>query len=249
MKALSRVLIAVCLVISASGQHAVFADAAHDDYVRAQRFIQNGQMADAVKVLTRAIQAEPKFLNAYIARGFALSRMGKLEQALNEYEKVLGLSANNAVALCNKGFCLYKMGKLDDALVCMNRAHELDPERPDFLANRAEVLLKLGQTDRALEDANTSIAFDDTDADPYITRADALMQKKRVKEALKDYSKAISLNPDPVHMFHPEGESYYKRAQIYNELGNREAAARDMQTSRTLGYTPELIGTKSDTSN
>ena len=67
----------------------------------------------------------------------------------------------------------------------------------------------------------------------------AFMQQKNYNQAIKDYSKAISLNPDPVHMFHREGESYYKRGHAYMLVGRELQAERDFDTSRELGYKPE----------
>lgn len=214
------------------------ADPAYDDYVRAQRFIQNNQMSQAVAALSRAIKSDPKYLNAYIARGFAYSRLGQVDAALIEYDKVLSIAPQNAVALSNKGVCLCKLKRYEEALQCLERAHQLDPEAADILANRAEVYLQLGQYDKAIEDCTLSIKIDDADADPYITRADALVQKKKNKQALVDYSKAISLNPDPVHMFHAEGESYYKRGLVYQAMGKSEEAERDFQDSSVFHYKP-----------
>ncbi len=213
-------------------------DPAYDDYVRAQRCVQNGQWNPAVNFLTKSINSDPKYLNAYIARGFAFSRLGKTDLALADYEKVLAIAPQNSVALSNKGFCLYLMGNLDDALVFLNKAQKLDPERPDILANRGEVYYKMGYNDKAIADCSKAIIMDDADADCYITRGSAYIKTNKSKEALTDLSKAISLNPDPVHMFHPEGESYYLRGQLYTAMGKKDLAARDFDTSQSLRYAP-----------
>lgn len=230
-------LIVICFLFAVLCRP-VCADPAYDDYVRGQHCIMNGEWNRAAAVLTRAIAAEPKFLNAYIARAFVESRQGKFELALKDYDRVLALAPQNAVALADKGFCLYKFGKLDEALSYLNKAHDLDPLRGDFLANRAEVLLKMGRLENAIADCTSSVAFDDSDADAYITRADAFALQNKIKEAIQDYSKAISLNPDPVHMFHEEGESYFKRAQLYSKIGKQALAERDYQTCRSIGYNP-----------
>ncbi|MBX9719812.1 MAG: tetratricopeptide repeat protein [Candidatus Obscuribacterales bacterium] len=247
MHSLRKLLTAAALLsflLNASSAHYAFADQAYDDYVRAQRAIQNAQWNPAVTFLSRSINAEPKYLNAYIARGFAYSRLGKNEEALADYDRVLKIAPQNAVALSNKGFCLYLSGNLDEALVCLDKAHLLDPERGDILANRGEVYLALGDFQKAVNDCTQAIKFDDTDADCYITRGQALIKLNNKKQALKDFSKAISLNPDPVHMFHQEGESYYLRGQLYSAMGKNDLASRDIATSQSLHYRPSEKSSK-----
>ncbi len=57
----------------------------------------------------RALSLDPKYIAAMINKGWVLSKMGRTEEALIIYEKVLAIDKNNQKAWKERGYCLKKI--------------------------------------------------------------------------------------------------------------------------------------------
>jgi len=70
---------------------------------------------------------EPDLAEAWQHRGGALGNLGRLEEAIASFEKVLLLNPENQQAWFSRGLVLEAMGKMEDAIVCYQKTLELDP--------------------------------------------------------------------------------------------------------------------------
>ncbi|HJN57701.1 MAG: tetratricopeptide repeat protein [Nitrososphaerales archaeon] len=60
--------------------------------------------------------------------GYDLYKLGKFEEAIKCYNKVLDIDPKDIDALNNKGIALGKLGKLDEAIKCYDKASKINPE-------------------------------------------------------------------------------------------------------------------------
>ncbi|NIG54532.1 tetratricopeptide repeat protein [Chitinophaga sp. Cy-1792] len=87
------------------------------DYLKeAAAFEAQNKLEEAIGVLDKAIEANPKFLPAYLNRGADLSRLGKHDLAIQNYTAVIRLSPNNVLALVNRGQNEFSLGQYRKAL-------------------------------------------------------------------------------------------------------------------------------------
>ena len=55
----------------------------------------NGKKEDALKYLNLAVTVDPRFSKAYNMMGDCLDEMGRYEEAIKKYEKILNLNPEN----------------------------------------------------------------------------------------------------------------------------------------------------------
>lgn len=87
-----------------------------------------GRFDMALETADQAIAADPNFPPAYVARGRALKRLGKLEDALATVRKAIDVAPNYATAWFNSSCykCLLER-PLEEVLNDLRKAIELDP--------------------------------------------------------------------------------------------------------------------------
>lgn len=80
------------------------------------------------------------------------TRMGKEEQALAAYEKVLSVHPNYALALNNYAALQIKKGNYGEAIATLDNAAAVAPKNADVLAMRGSAYLAVNQLDKAQKD-------------------------------------------------------------------------------------------------
>jgi tetratricopeptide (TPR) repeat protein len=111
-----------------------------------------GDVSGAERLLRRAIEADPGYLDAYGALAQLYVRQGKLDAALKEFEELSKRERRPVAALTFAGMILQSQGKLADARDRFARALEIDPEAPVAANNLAWLYADTGENiDQALE--------------------------------------------------------------------------------------------------
>ncbi len=144
---------------------------------------------------------------AYYKRANALSALGRLEAALEDYDRAIALDAGYAHAYCNRGTVLERLERRDEALASHDRAIALNSG--DFLAryNRASVLKSLKRFDEALVDYERAIELNAEYFEAYVNRGCVLQELQRHEAAVASLDRAIELNPRYARAFEARGDS------------------------------------------
>jgi tetratricopeptide (TPR) repeat protein len=109
----------------------------------------NGQYAEAVAMFSKAIQQDDRNPSFYGNRGSAYSYLGKLDEALRDYEiaikKTIALSGNPkderlAYFLYNRAYAYEHAGRITEALESYKETIDFDPKYPDAHGNAAWIL-------------------------------------------------------------------------------------------------------------
>lgn len=90
------------------------------------------------------IRALYKRAAGLFARGEALALMGKYDDALSAFNKVIEIDPAHKSVWAAKANVLAKIGRANEALLCYNRALELDPEDKALKNRKEELLSKIG---------------------------------------------------------------------------------------------------------
>jgi tetratricopeptide (TPR) repeat protein len=77
---------------------------------------------DALAWFEQAIALDGNTADAFIKKGAALERLGRLDEALASYERALGLDDSHADAYIGKGNVLNRLERYQEALVCFEQA-------------------------------------------------------------------------------------------------------------------------------
>lgn len=126
-----------------------------NSYSRGNSYLTSGKFPEALRELNRAVELAPTSPDVYMARGIALEKVLKWQDAINDYRKAnelfkrFPLAPDDATALSNIANAETGLLQWDKALEDFSKASKL---QPGFLApqiGRALVQYQLGNVDEA----------------------------------------------------------------------------------------------------
>jgi len=88
-------------------------------------YVNNGQFEDALKVLSKAVELDPKHAKARCNRGIVHLFSGSLEEAIKDLSAAIELDRTHVSAYYNRGVAWARMGKLDRAIRDLETAWRL----------------------------------------------------------------------------------------------------------------------------
>jgi tetratricopeptide (TPR) repeat protein len=168
------------------------------------------ELSPAIPLNITTDEIESKSAEVWFNKGFALSSLGKHDEAIKAYDDAIRLNPNDASAWNNKGTALYTQGKYDDAIKAFDEAIRLNPKYADAWNNKGTALCKLSKYDDAVKAYDEAIRLGPNYANAWYNKGLALKDQGKHEDAIKAWDEAIiRLNPpDPS-----------KLAEIWNNKG------------------------------
>ncbi|HEX9752823.1 MAG TPA: tetratricopeptide repeat protein [Methyloceanibacter sp.] len=197
--------------------------------------LMRGQYDKAVASYDEALTAPEiaDFIEAsiYSDRGVAKWRLNQTKEAIEDFNKSIQLSPENAAVYNNRGNALMDLGHPDEAVKDFDRAVALSPNYGAAYNNRGNARVALGQYALAFQDFRKAVELMPQSAVPFNGRGMAHAELKRYHAAVRDLSRAISVNPKYT-------AAYHHRADAYLGLGMYREAAAD--ATQVLTLQPEV---------
>jgi Tfp pilus assembly protein PilF len=189
-----------------------------------------GHPADGLVYIRRAIAANPGpaavnpgMVAAHLDLGEALSDLGRVDEAIDEYKWVLAHDPQNEDALNNYGVSLAMKGQLAEAEDRIAAAIRLKPTDASAQANLGNVHSLMGRIDQAIEDYRRSLALKPA-AETHFDLGTAFLQKHNLAEAAEQYESALKLRPvDP--------EAHARLGFVFAQLGRRNEAIAQLEAA------------------
>lgn len=180
-------------------------------FAAAGRAMKLGRYNAALKMYDDLYAKDKKNPNILIARAVALHRLGRFDEAIAAYEKLLEVRPNSVEAEVNM------LGLMSDrypasALQRLKTLHNKHPQRTDILAQIGVTEGKLGNFDEALKVFGIAAASEPTNAIHLYNMATILDRKGDKAQAIKYYEKALE-----VDSIYGNGSSL-PRDEIYSRL-------------------------------
>ncbi len=175
----------------------------------------------------------PDYAEAHDNLGAALSKKGRLDDAIAEYHRALELKPDYAEAHANLGVALYRKGRLDDAIDEFREALELNPDYANAHNSLGSVLEAKGQLDDAIVEYNDAIKLNPTLLFPHINLSIALRQKGNFFESLEAIKLAHQLGagnprwPYPTKQWVEEAEQLVRLDEEFTRLLNASEQPAD----------------------
>ena len=183
--------------------------------------------ANAIVLLTEALQRTPMMAAALIRRAARYEQIGDRAAWLDDAEKVVAIRPGWAAAHLGVGRALQAVGRYSEAEKAYGRAIELEPEYAGYWHNRSLLKSSLGRFREALVDAGNAIRLDPKYAYAFAARAQAHAGLGQYESALADYHQAQALQPNDI-------ELYLGRGKVYFDAGRLEEARAEMTLVVTL---------------
>ena len=157
--------------------------------------LQQNKPEQALDVLRKAIEMQPKYAAAHTNFGAALTHLGKVEEAGAAFRTAIGLDPQDANAYNNLGWVLSEQNKHEQAVVNIRKAIELDPKNATFCNHLGDVLQRQGKTREAVEAYSKVVELDPKTALRFLSRAWAYVALGQWDKAAADYERSVELDP------------------------------------------------------
>jgi len=138
-----------------------------------------------------ALQFDSNNIAALTNMGAVLDELGRGDDAIPLFEKVIRLDPKFVGGYGNLAFRYAQKGEYEKALALNNKVLELDPNEALGYNNRGYVKMKLNDFDGALKDINTSLRLYETNPYAYRNRALVYLALRQVNKACADLKKAV----------------------------------------------------------
>ena len=167
----------------------------------------------AMEDYNKAIELNPRLVEAYTNRGNAYWYKQQYDKAIEDYNKAVELNPRNAIAYTNRGVAYKNKQQYERAIEDFNRAIELDPGYANAYYNRGLAYSAKQQYDRAIENYNRAIELNPKYVEAYGGRGTAYGKKHQYERAIEDFNRAIELNPRHANAYSNRGVAYMHKHQ------------------------------------
>ncbi len=166
--------------------------------------------------LTKAIELDPEYADAYNQRGIAFRRNGDFARAIADQSKAIEIKPTFAPAYNSRGFAYQQQKDYDRALVDYNKAIELDPGYAIAHFNRAITHAKKDDTNCAIADLKQAIKLGGGDID-YLF------------DAMKptEHNQIVSLFTQAIERDAKDAAAHYERGLLYAAVDEPQRAIAD----------------------
>lgn len=131
-----------------------------------QNLHEKGDLAGAIKLYERALNAVPEFPEAAYQRGIAYLALGRSDEAESSFRKASGLRADWTLALTSLASILIQRDELGEAEKILQKVVDLEPQNPPALAALSELRLRSNAAPATLQELLTKITVLTSKANP-----------------------------------------------------------------------------------
>ena len=166
----------------------------------ATAYQRNSIYHDFITLWGNITKTSPNKRRAHENYGQALSTVGRLEEALREFNTVLALKDDGSVPPRDLyreiGVVYFRMNRMNDAISAWQTGLRHAPNDASLLNNLSIALLQTGRYEEAVSVAQTALSSDPNMPQALNTMGQVMMMKKEYDKAAQYFLKAIEQQPD-----------------------------------------------------
>jgi len=163
---------------------------------RAQRHLNAGDPAAAIRTCRDILAADPDYLPALNLGAIAAFQSGGAAEAIQLLERAIARHPDDREAYYNLGVVQQVRGEMDRAADSFAHAASLDPNFADAHYNHATAQMELSRPEDALAAYERCIGADPAYAPAYSGLGFALRELRRFDDAIQAYERGLARQPD-----------------------------------------------------
>jgi len=156
--------------------------------------------------------------------GDVLSKKGRVDEAMVQYQKALEIDPNDAQAYSNLGAALFQKGQVDEAIEEYQKALKIDPDLAQAHNNLGNALLSRGRVDEAIAHYQKALEINPNIAQAHYDLGLALFRKGQVDEAMVQFQKTLEINPNIVQAHNNLGNALAQKGQVDEAIAQYQKA-------------------------
>lgn len=146
-------------------------------------------------------------------------QLGRLDAAIDDYERSIGADPRNPAAFNNLGVALKDRGRVDEAAEAFQKALALDPKYEKALNNLGVIRFRKGQYEEAISLFKQALLINAGNVESHTNLGLIYLLAGRDDEALNAFQQALVIDPRLV-------EAHYNLGILWERRGNRDSAQR-----------------------
>ena len=166
-------------------------------------------------------------VKALLLRGIAYRQLGRLQEAISEFDDLLRLSPDDILAYNHQAMTYLALSQPQQALRDLDDATQITPNYAEAHSNRGFIQRQLGQPQSVIVHLNEAIRLDPQFEAAYNNRGLAHSDLGNYQRAIEDYDEAIRLNANYL-------QAYLNRGVVYVNLGQPDSALQDSEQALKL---------------
>jgi len=205
----------------------------------ALRLHQGGRLAEAKRLYTQILEADPRHVDALHFLGVLAHQTGRHDEAVRLIGNAIAIDPRVPAFHNNLGNALKAQDRLHEADAAYERALRLNPRYFEAHYNRGLVRQAQGRLDEAVESYGKVLAHKPDHAEAHNNLGNALQAQGKLAEALAAYGRALHYRPNFT-------EAHNNAGNVLRAHGNAEGAiasytralsldARHAEALRNLG--------------
>jgi len=201
-----------------------------DDYVlESNKHADKGKYKEAIALLDKAIEKDPRHRGAYLNRGLCHEKLKELTSAILDYKALLKIDLKNTAALYNIGTCKYDLNLFQEAVEYYNKALQTKGYSVDSDTSGKPNITIVWNKNGIIEDAK----FDIESNQLFYQRGLAYYQLNKFRSAYADFYNCLTQN-------YYVTDCHYMIALCYIESGNKAKGCIELDKAIALGDTLSL---------
>src|SRR5258706_566459 len=186
----------------------------------------------------------------HMQRGVGFLGEGKTDQAVNEFQTVIGQRSDYAAAHFALARSYAIKGDLAHAETEFKRVLELNPENESSFYNLGFVYIEERKLPQAREAFQRLLAINPNSADAHFGLAAVAMDEKQYRDAIQEYQTAARLNPGLEGVYYNQGRAQAKLGLYDDAIGSfkkeMEKVGDDYNTEIALANAYDAKGMKKE---
>ncbi|MCF8369384.1 MAG: tetratricopeptide repeat protein [Bacteroidales bacterium] len=176
---------------------------------------------DDFKFYTDIINKTPNAKVAYTNRGSIFRDRGKLNDALNDFNKAIKIGPASYKDYSNRGVVYVDLGNYTKAYEDLSKSIKLNPKNLEVRATYAYACMQTGRLQESINNYNAVLKAMPGNFEAFSNRGTAYYNLGNLASAISDYSKALELNMDYMN-------AWFNRGLAKIQSGDFEGAIRDL---------------------
>jgi len=158
--------------------------------------------------------------------GYALAQLGRLPEAIAEYQKALQLQPDYVGALSNLGAALIQAGQFAAAIGPLHEALRLNPDDVEAHSNLGSALAQTCQLTAAIEQFQEALRLNPDYLQASFNLASALAQSGNAAGAIEQNEKLLRIQPDSAEVHYDLGSALAQAGRVPEAMQHFQEAVR-----------------------
>ena len=156
--------------------------------------------------------------------GTALSRKGKMDEAIEQFRQAVEIDPHLVSGYNNLGLALFQEGRVDEAMEQYQKALGIDAHSAEAHYDLGLAYAKKGRLDEAIEQYQKALEIKPDYAQAHNNLGNAFLQKGRLQEAIAEYEKTLEIDPTLAAVDNNLGNALFRNGQVNEAIAQFEKA-------------------------